>query len=44
MPSTDMGFRQVGGRLLNRHALIKMARKIGGNISGAGRGSLEGLY
>jgi hypothetical protein len=44
MPSTDMGFRQVGGRLLNRHALVKMARKIGGNIAGAGRGSLEGLY
>lgn len=43
MAPTDMGFRQVGGRLLNRHALVKMARKVGGMMSGAGKGSLDGL-
>lgn len=43
MASTDMNFRQVGGRLLNRHSLVKMARKVGGMMSGAGKGSLDGL-
>lgn len=43
MAPTDMGHRQVGGRLLNRHALVKMARKVGGMMSGAGKGSLDGL-
>jgi len=43
-PSRRIGGGPMSGKLLNKHSLVKMARKVGGAITGAGKGALDGMF
>lgn len=43
-PCRRIGGGPMGGKLLNKHSLVKMMRKVGSGITGAGKGALDGMF